>query len=214
MNRNIIRPVALGVAAGVGTVFTIIAWDVLDPPYEVARWVDRSRMTRAQREEVDGLEAARRAETAESVRKYREYVEQTRAMFRPELLGVAEVSRLEQLSTVELLAEIDHAQTRKRAVWDQPWSPTDSESATRTVGVWDAQLRAMRSEFDSRRWGDRRRGTNWVDRLRLDNAYSWVYDHTREIQTTQPSHAAAPSTESTETADLAGEVPGLASEDT
>ncbi|MEV0294221.1 hypothetical protein [Nocardia sp. NPDC050710] len=185
MNRNIIRPTVIGIAAGVVTVFAIAAWDELDPLHELQRLRERLRMSPQELAEFDRLEAERRELDAERRREHAEYVARVRAKFCPDLLAVSTAKTLEDLTAVELLAEIGRAQGEKFAAWNA--RPVGyGHPAQVTATVWADQLSALRKEFDERRWGTRRRTVGLVDRLRLDNAYGWVYDHTREIPPIKP----------------------------
>lgn len=169
MNRNDIRPAAVGIAAGAAVFAGLIAWVEIDPWNNVVERVARHRLTPAERAELERISAER----AERDRKFLATVErdqedreklrlQVQDGFCPELLKTpGSVASPQELSTDDLVAEIEYAEQSR-------YQYTSSGSRF-------GHCEALAQEFRERRndWQVRAKLPR-VEQLRLDIAAARV----------------------------------------
>ena len=177
MNRKNIQAAAIGVTAGVMTVAGIIAWDEMDPVGTIRRATERRHLTPAEREEWDALQAQRLAESAEHAGDLDDKRQAALAKFRPEMLTVAKVDQIDQLTVPELLTEIAAAHTAHRAQWVLPYGERDHAA----MKVWNDQIEALTEHFRQLNTGKLRRPRQLsaLDCRRLERAHISVYDYSR-----------------------------------
>ena len=123
MNRNIIRPAAIGISAGVSVFAALYALVEFDPFDDIEDYLARRRLTPGERAELDRI-AAEQAERDQLYRAQREQDEQEReqqaatvaAGFAPELLSTpGMVATAQELTLPQLVAEIIHAEQQFRS---------------------------------------------------------------------------------------------------
>ncbi|MET9030465.1 hypothetical protein ABZW96_33335 [Nocardia sp. NPDC004168] len=162
MNRNDIRPAAVGIAAGAAMFAGLIAWIEIDPWNSMAERVARHRLSPAERAEIERIEAERDERSREYAAKTKQDQESQRLQvqdgFSPELLKTpGSVTSPQELSVEDLVAEIEYAE---EARYQYPIS-----------GLWFRHCDALAQEFMERRnnWETRSKLPR-VERLRLDIA--------------------------------------------
>ncbi|PXX66931.1 hypothetical protein DFR70_103686 [Nocardia tenerifensis] len=160
MNPNLIRPVLVGVAAGMGVFATLYALIEFDPWDTLAEHAARRQLTPGERAELDRLDTAAREQAA----RYRELIEhdehahaeRAAAGFNPDLLSVAmPVGSPRELDLAQLVAEIVHAEHSYRHG---------------DAGLVYPHREALYQEFRRRDDWRARAVASRVDRLRLDIA--------------------------------------------
>ncbi|MBW0270061.1 hypothetical protein ATM97_02860 [Nocardia sp. MH4] len=171
MNRNDIRPAAIGIAAGVATLAGLIAWAEFEPHRELAYRLARRRLTAAERAELDRIAAEQRAEQAERARFFeKQDAEQAArraedlAGFEPKLLVASRtVATPDELSLEELVAEIVHSEAQYRSSSDWIRDPRAGDHAL-----------ALRTEWQRRDSGMQRYTRTRVEQLRYDLARNTI----------------------------------------
>ncbi|MBF6302258.1 hypothetical protein IU459_32665 [Nocardia amamiensis] len=164
MNRNDIRPAAVGIAAGAAAFAGLIAWVEIDPWNSMAERVARRRLSPAERAEIERIEAKRDEWNREYAAKSKQDRESQRLQvqdgFCPQLLKTPDsVTSPQELSTNDLVAEIEYAEKSR---YQYPISGD---------GSWFQHCEALAQEFRERRndWETRSKLPR-VERLRLDIA--------------------------------------------
>ncbi|WP_063046246.1 hypothetical protein [Nocardia pseudovaccinii] len=164
MNRNNIRPAAVGIAAGAAMFAGLIAWVEIDPWNNMVDRVARRRLSPAERAEIERIETKRDEWNREYAAKSNQNRESQRLQvqegFSPELLQTPGlVTSPQEMSVEDLVAEIEHAEKSR---YQYPLSD---------VGSWFRHCEALHQEFTERRnnWETRSKLPR-VEQLRLDIA--------------------------------------------
>lgn len=162
MNRNDIRPAAIGVAAALAAFGGIYVWLEYEPWERLGGALARRQLTPEERAELDQLAAEQRVQYQRS----RDYIEQEdkkrternteiAAGFNPDLLNGETVTSARELDLAGLVAEIEHAEQAYRSADRRLLYP---------------HREALFLEFQRRNDWTTRATASRADRLRLDIA--------------------------------------------
>lgn len=184
-NNNTHAAIIGGIAGMAATVAFITALNT-DTAHKIEQKFARRNLTAAERNELalrkteDQLRAAARAA------RRRETTDHARRDFRADLLLSVHATQLDELTVVELLAEIGAAKTAVRDAEAQGWS----EAAIADRRARRTQLAALRAEFDWRDDYEHRKRLALADRERL--ATAWSYVHSSDDEITPPPRMPSP----------------------
>jgi hypothetical protein len=160
MNRNTIRPAAIGITAGAAAFAALFAWVEVDPWHSISERIARGKLTADERAELDRIAAESKTSNEEYL-KVQERDRQRRAEqdardakgFDPALLitepGTA--STPQELELGDLVTEIVHAEQtlRQGSVWNTPLSLHNValNAEWRRRDSWDARYKLSHVEI-------------------------------------------------------------------